>query len=136
MLEHGASVAGYHKRWWQKKKKKPAILIKFYDFTKGGTDIINQRVGKYTTVYKCFLALEHGCIFLHSSHGCIFLHSRHYKVNAQTMHSMNNNKNPRLTDSIVFGWQRAIGLLSNHIVSRKASNPTLQRSVFIKWIAY
>lgn len=34
-------------------EKKPPALYKLYDFTKGGTNIIDQKMGSYTTKPKC-----------------------------------------------------------------------------------
>ena len=74
------------------KMSKPAI-IKFYDYTKGGTDIVDQRIGNYTTKPKVkkwilvvfFYILDTTCI------------------NAQTIYCQNNDIYPRDYKSYEFG---------------------------------
>jgi hypothetical protein len=105
-------------------KEKPAIL-KFYDFTKGGTDIIDQRIGSYTvnsksnkwttTVFSYILDTA--------------------RVNAQTVHSHLNNKNPRETNSFEFALELARNLCIPHIKERNNHVINLNKKVKSKIIA-
>lgn len=67
-------------------KRKPAV-VKLYDFTKGGLDIVDQRIDNFTVKAKtkqwtiCALAY-----MLDTA-----------RVNAQTVRSLNNNVSPRLS---------------------------------------
>ena len=68
------------------KKKKPAIM-KFYDFTKGGTDIIDQKMGTYTTKIKSNRwTLTAFCYLLDT-----------IRVNSCTLYALANNKDPEVS---------------------------------------
>ena len=75
-------------------KNKPAI-IKFYDFSKGGTDIIDQQMEMYTTncKSKCWTMSAFSYIL------------DTMRVNAQTIYSLNNNIQPRKLNLFEFGFQ-------------------------------
>ena len=88
-------------------KKKPAI-IKVYDFTKGRTDIMDQRFGNYTTKSKTkkwtkvvfFYILETTC------------------VNAQTIYRLVMDIEPRLSNSFAFAMKLVRALIIPRIENR------------------
>ena len=89
-------------------KNKPAI-IKFYDFSKGGTDIVDQRISSSsvsTTSRRWTM----------SAFSYVLDTAR---INAQTIFSLNNDINPRKSNSLEFGWQLAMSLVKPHIMRRK-----------------
>ena len=90
-------------------KDKPA-MIKFYDFSKGGTDIIDQRNGYYSTNSKSRR-------WPMAAFSYIIDTSR---VNAQTIYCANNNLDMRKSNSFQFGWDLAISLVTPHINVRKS----------------
>ena len=97
-------------------KKKPAIY-KLYDFTKGGTDIMDYRIGKYTCKSKskrwtltAFSYILDVC-----------------RVNASTILSLNKNIDPRKQDSYEFGMDLAGFLIRPHIQRRPTAG--LQMSI-------
>ena len=75
-------------------KKKKLAILKHYDFTKGGTDIVDQRAQTYTTKAKSNRWTMVSFYFLLDT--C--------RVNASTIYAMNNGQNPRNVDSFDFGW--------------------------------
>ncbi|XP_041481524.1 uncharacterized protein LOC121428771 [Lytechinus variegatus] len=88
-------------------KHKPAIF-KLYDFTKGGTDIVDQRMQTYTTKAKsnrwtmvAFYYLLDTC-----------------RVNAQSILSMNQGLDPRKASSFEFGWDLVESLVVPYIQQR------------------
>ena len=82
-------------------KYKPAAF-KVYDFSKGGTDIMDQRMGVYTTATKSRRWPRKMFSFnLDVS-----------RINAQSVFCLNTGKHPRTgVDSRKFGWTMAKGLL-------------------------
>ena len=74
-------------------KKKPAI-IKFYDFTKGGTDIMDQRMDSYTTSSKSKKWTKKTFSWMLDV----------ARVNAQTILALVKGQNPRKADSFKFSW--------------------------------
>ena len=99
-------------------KMKPAA-IKVYDFSKGGTDIVDQRVDSYTSATKSRR-------WPIKSLSCMLDKTR---VNAQSVYCLNTGKNPRSgVDSRRFGWEMAKSLLLPHMKRRKECNG-LSRSV-------
>ena len=82
-------------------KRKPAV-IKLYDFTKGGLDIVDQRIDNFTVKAKtkqwtvCALAY-----MLDTA-----------RVNCQTVRSLNNNVSPRLskTFELIFAMGKSMVL--------------------------
>ena len=69
-------------------KRKPAIN-KFYDFTKGGTDIMDQRIGNYTTKFKSQKWIK--VIIYYLLDTCC--------RNSQTIVCLNSGIHPRNSDS-------------------------------------
>ena len=103
-------------------KAKPAVL-KFYDFSKGGTDIVDQRIGSYTvnskskrwtmTVFSYILDTA--------------------RINSQSLFFIKEGKDPRLSKgSFEIGWQLAVELVKPYIKTRKANNITLQKNTIQK----
>ena len=91
-------------------KEKPAA-IKVYDFSKGGTDIMDQRMGSFTTSTKSNRwPLKMLSYLLDVS-----------RVNAQTVSSLNSSQDPRTTDSFRFGWDLAMSLVKPQMIIRKPS---------------
>ena len=90
-------------------KQKPAIL-KFYDFSKGGTDVMDQRMGTYTTN-----SMSPRWIMTSFSYVLDTI-----RVNAQTILALNTGINPRDGNSFKFGWDLAIELVTPYIKTRKA----------------
>ena len=99
-------------------KCKPAIL-KFYDFTKGGTNIVDQRIGFYSvnsksrrwpiTVFSYILDT--------------------IRVNSQTIFSISQGLEPRNTNSFEFCWELVMALVKPQIESRKESVNKYPKSV-------
>ena len=88
-------------------KKKPAIY-KLYDFTKGGTDVMDRRIGSYT----CKAKSNRWTLtaFAYMLDVC--------RVNASTVLALNENANPRNQDSHIFGMDLALSLIRPHIQRR------------------
>ena len=98
-------------------KKKPAIY-KLYDFTKGGTDIVDQRAESYTCKAKSNRWTLVG--FYYVLDIC--------RINASTIMAMNERTDPRKTDSFEFGWSLAEALTRPFITQR----PTKGLAITIK----
>ena len=82
-------------------KCKPAI-IKFYDFTKGGTYIVDQIMGKHTVklMSSKWTIAAFSCII---DSAC---------ANASTLSRMDNqNKPTQRSKSFEFGWEVAMSLI-------------------------
>ena len=88
-------------------KKMPAI-IKFYDFTKGGTDIVDQRIGNYSTKSKTKKWIK--VVFFYTLDTT--------RNNALTIYCLNMGIIPRSYDSYVFGMDLVKGLITPFIESR------------------
>ena len=88
-------------------KKKPAIY-KLYDFTKGGTDVMDRRIGTYTCKSKsnrwtltAFSYILDVC-----------------RINASTVLALNKNVDPQSQDAYQFGIDLALSLIRPHIQRR------------------
>ena len=88
-------------------KKKPAIY-KHYDFTKGGTDIMDQKIGKYST--KCTTQRWPLVSF--------FFVLDTARVNATTLHALAMNEDPRKADSYKQGWELAKSFILPWVMMR------------------
>ena len=88
-------------------KKKPA-LFKLYDFTKGGTDIVDQRIGMYTTKTKTRKWTRVALAYLLDT----------IRVNSSTLVALNSKSNPKGVNSFNFGFQLAKELVIPHIERR------------------
>ena len=102
-------------------KEKPALL-KFYDFSKGGTDIVDQRIGMYTVNSKSRRWTMAAFAYILDT----------VRVNSQTMKAINSQTDPRKSNSFLFGWELVLALVTPHIITRKATTSTLQTSTVQK----
>ena len=88
-------------------KQKPAIY-KLYDYTKGGTDVVNQRMASYTckakSKYWTLLAFSY---VMDVSH-----------INPAKIMSLNKGNDPRQIDSHDFGMDLALNLIQPHVQRR------------------
>ena len=80
-------------------KKKPSIL-KLYDFTKGGTDVMDQRIGTYSTKTKSRKWTKASLSYVLNT--C--------RVNASTVYVLSKGDDPKKTGSFDFGWDLAESL--------------------------
>jgi hypothetical protein len=101
-------------------KHKPALL-KFYDFSKGGTDIVDQRIGFYSVSTKSKRWTMAAFSYMLDT----------MRVNAQTIFSMNNGVHPRKTKSFEFGMEIVKFLITPHLITRKTL-PGMRRSTISK----
>ena len=95
------------------RKSKPAI-IKFYDYTKGGTDIVDQKMGKYSVKPKSSKWTV-----------CAFSYILDItQVNAATLSRLNDNKSPKAHSNqfFLFGWNLAMQLILPHLRQRHESS--------------
>ena len=99
------------------RRKKPAIF-KLYDFTKGGVDIVDQRMANWSTQIKCTKWTL--CIFQ------FFLDCS--RVNGCTLFSTARDENPRLADTKSYLWNLAHRLVLPWLYTRKLA-PGIQKSV-------
>ena len=99
-------------------KCKPAI-IKAYEYTKGGTDIVDQKMGKYSVKPK-----SNKWTVAHASY--LFDVAR---VNASTLHLLNQNKCPKThsNESFKIGWKLAMSLIFPQLHHRHNNSNGLQR---------
>ena len=88
-------------------KKKPG-LYKLYDFTKGGTDIVDQKMGSYTTKAKSRKWTKVAFSYLLDP----------IRVNASTVYAMVNKKDPKKVISFDFGCELADALVRPFISTR------------------
>ncbi len=78
------------------KKKKPAIM-KVYDFTKGGTDIMDQKMSNYSTRTKSKKWTRSAFSYILDT----------ARINAQTIYAANIGRDVHKLDSHKFGWELA-----------------------------
>ena len=98
-------------------KCKPAI-IKFYDFTKGGTDIVDQIMGKHTVKPKSSKWTIAAFSYIPGV-AC---------VNASTLSRINNqNKPTQRSKSFEFGWEIAMSLIRPQLQHRHTHSNGLQK---------
>ena len=104
------------------RKKKPAIM-KLYDFTKGGTDIVDQRAQSYTTKAQTNRWTVVAFYFLLDT--C--------RVNASTVFAMNTGEDPRAIDSYEFGWKIVAALVHPYIAERSLTGLThsVKRKIYM-----
>lgn len=101
-------------------KVKPAIL-KLYDHTKGGTDIIDQRIGSYTVKTKSKRWTIAAFAYVIDT----------ARVNAGTLYAMKHDTNPRSLNSFQFGLDLAKSLVLPQLLRRNGS-PGLQGNIVRK----
>lgn len=78
-------------------KKKPAIY-KLHDFTKGGTDVIDQRIHFYTSNSKSHKWTVNAFSYILDT----------ARVNSQTVFSFNTNVDPRKQNSYSYAWELCV----------------------------
>ena len=88
--------------------KKPAIY-KVYDFSKGGTDIVDQRMTSYSTRSNSRRWTLHAFAYMCDT----------ARINAQTVLALNKKTDPRKIDSYAFGWFIVDELVKPHLRIRK-----------------
>ena len=88
--------------------KSKLAIYKLYDFSKGGTDIIDQRMG----FYSCKSESKRWTMsaFSYVLDTC--------RVNASTLYAMNNDLQPRNIKFVEFGFELAMSLIRPHIKQR------------------
>jgi hypothetical protein len=89
-------------------KAKPAML-KFYDFTKGGTNIVDQRMGSYSTNTKSNKWTMAAFSYILDT----------ARVNSQTLWALNNKKDPTKVNSFDFAYELSMSLLLPEIQKRE-----------------
>ena len=101
-------------------KKKPGIY-KFYDYTKGGTDAMDYRLGVNTVKTKSKRWSLSVCAYVLDT----------IRVNSQTIYAICQGKDPRSTDSINYGWELSMQLTKPHMERRATGGLTshIQRSM-------
>ena len=83
-------------------------MYKLYDFTKGGTDIIDQKMGTYTTKSKSQKWSRVAFSYLLDT----------IRVNSSTLFELNKNHDPKLANSFNFSYEFATQLVMPHILRR------------------
>ena len=101
--------------------KKNPTLYKFYDFTKGGTDIVDQKIGSYTCKAK---SPKWKMIALYYILDTI-------RINATTLLALTEKKDPKKMNSSNVGWELAMLLVVTNILRRKRNglNASIQRKI-------
>ena len=98
-------------------KSKPAVT-KFYDFTKGGADIVDQIMGKHTVKPKSSKCAIAGFSYILVV-AC---------VNASTLSRMNNQQKPiQRSKSFEFDWEIAVSLIRSRLQHRHTHSNGLQK---------
>ena len=93
---------------------KPA-LYKLYDFSKGGTDIVDQKIGSYTVKSKSRKWTKVALAYLLDT----------IRVNSSTLLAMNDGKDPKSINSFNFGFELATDLVMPHIDRRSRQGLSL-----------
>lgn len=101
--------------------RKPAIY-KLYDYTKGGTDVIDQRIHFYTVHTKSRRWTMNALAYILDT----------ARVNSQTIYSTANNLDPRKSSSLTFGWSLVKALCNPQIERRKVEACSLTQSTIAK----
>ena len=83
-------------------------MYKLHDFTEGGTNIINQKMGTYTTKSKRRKWTRVVLAYILDT----------IRVNPSTIVTLNSNNNPKSTDSFKFRYEFATQLVMPHIQRR------------------
>ena len=99
-------------------KSKPAI-IKFYDFTKGGTDIADQRTAGNTTSTKTRRWTRKVTAYILDV----------ARVNAQTIFCLNKKLDPRKYDSGTFAKALGMAMIKPHLQIRRGKQGIQQRVI-------
>lgn len=88
-------------------KRKPAVY-KLYDMTKGGTDIVDQRMGSFTSKSKSRKWTVNVLSYVMDT--C--------RVNAQTVLALNQGTHPAKMSTFDFGWELAWALIMPYLHTR------------------
>ena len=83
-------------------------MYKLYDFIKGGTHIIDQKMGTYTTKSKSRKWSRVAFSYLLDR----------IQVNSSTLIELNKNHDPKLANSFSFSYELATQLVMPHILRR------------------
>ena len=83
-------------------------MYKLYDFTKGGTDVIDQKMGTYTTKSKSRKWSRVAFFYLLDT----------IRVNSSTLIELNKNHDQKLANSFNFAYELATQLVKPHILRR------------------
>ena len=94
-------------------------ILNFYDFTKGGTDIVDQQIGFYSVNTKSRRSPTNLFSYILDT----------MRVNTQTIFSLNKGDDPRKTNSFEFCWELVLALVKPHFTSRRENNAGLSNSV-------
>ena len=105
-------------------KNKPA-LYKLYDFTKGGTDIVDQRFGFYTCKFKSRRWSMTAFAYIIDT----------ARVNASTLYAMNLGKDPLKLNAFEFGMDVVFGLITPFLKERNESrlSRVTKRKIALTW---
>ena len=100
-----------------------AVFDKFYEFTKGGTDIVDQRMGFYTCKFK-----SHKWSMIAFSYIVGMA-----RVNSTTLFSLKRNKDPLKQNSFEFGMDIVYSLVGPFIQQRNQSHlaPSIKRNIAV-----
>ena len=103
--------------------KNKAALYMLYDFTKGGTDIVDQRMGFYTCRFK-----SHKWSIVTFSYIVDMV-----RVNSSTLFSLNENKHLLKQSSFEFGMNTVCSLAGPFIEPRNQSHlaPSIKRKISV-----
>ena len=89
-------------------KQKPAI-IKLYEFTKGGTDVMDQKISKYSCK-----SLTHRWTMIH-----FFNLMNTIRCNAMVLHAIKHKKPLRKSNSFDIGWELLLALVRTFMAERQ-----------------
>ena len=100
--------------------KSKLAIIKLYDYTKGGTDIVDQKIGKYSVKPKASKWTV-----------CAFSYILDItRVNVVTLSRLNDSKSPKAHRNkffFLFGWNLAMQLILPHLCHRHESSNHLRK---------
>ena len=102
--------------------RKPAIYYKLYDFTKGGTDIIDQRINFYTVHTKSPRWTMNALAYILDT----------ARVNSQTIYAIKTNVDPRKCSSLTYGWNLVKALCNPQIERRQSKACSFRRNTVAK----
>ena len=97
---NSGTAFGSNPWWWKKKNPQD---YKVYDFTKGGTDIVDQRAQYYTCKVKSNR-------WTNAAFSYILDNSQ---INASAILALNKKDDPRKVNSLDFGWELVQNLTEN-----------------------
>ena len=83
-------------------------IIKFYDFTKGGTNMMDQKISKY-----CCKSLTRRWTMIH-----FFFLMDIIRCNAMVLHAIKHEKPLRKSNSFDIGWELALASVRPFMAAR------------------